>query len=87
MYFSNDIDVAKEYALGLDDCGNYNSETFIYEIKIDLNGVEIEEDFYAFDDTGYYDGTPDILYNPESGYIYTKYPKGVTLIDSFKNEL
>jgi len=23
MYFSNDIEVAKQYALGLDDCGNY----------------------------------------------------------------
>jgi len=49
MYFSSNLDDAKEFALRLDDCGNYAKESFIYAIDIDETIAVIIEDFDEFD--------------------------------------
>jgi len=54
MYFSNNIEDAKQYALGLDDSGNYNEESFIYSIEIPENAnIIIMDDWMDFDSIGY----------------------------------
>jgi hypothetical protein len=89
MYFTPDIDVAKEYALGLDDCGNYNEESWIYSIQIDLDSVTKEDDFLYFDGIGYndYNEMPEIAYNVEFDYYCVKNVHTLTLIENYKNEL
>jgi hypothetical protein len=89
MYFTPDIDVAKEYALGLDDLGNYNEEIFIYSIEIDLDNITEEEDFLHFDCMGYqnYNEMPEIAYNEECDYYCVKNVPTLKLIQNYKNEL
>lgn|GEM_PF-6909668 len=89
IYFSTDIEVAKEYALGLDDCGNYNDESWIYSIEIDETKITKEDDFYHFDCIGYqnYNKMADIVHNEESDYYCIKSVNKLTLIENYKNEL
>jgi len=89
MYFTPDIDVAKEYALGLDDLGNYNGESWIYSIEINLDNVTNEEDFMHFDCMGYqnYDKMPEIVYNEECEYYCIKNVPNMKFIETYKNEL
>lgn len=89
MYFTPELDVAKQYALGLDDLGNYNPESFIYSIEIDENSVVKEEDALHFDCIGYqnYKGMPEICYNPDFDYFCIKNVPKLKLVESYKNEL
>jgi len=89
MYFSPDIDVAKEYALGLDDLGNYNNESWIYSIKINIDEVEVEEDFLYFDCMGYqdYEEMPEITYNEECDYYCIKKVEKLKLVEQYENQL
>lgn len=93
MYFSNNKDVAKEYALGLDDCGNYNDESFIYEIEIpDNTEITVMDDWIDFDQTGYYnyENSPEFATCEEmEGYFFIKNPAlfEFKLIENYKNLL
>lgn len=69
IYVSKSIDVAKEYALADSEIG------FIYEVEIEENEIEIEEDFEFFDCGGYtnpnsWDAT--VVYNEEKQYAFIK---------------
>jgi len=89
IYATANIEEAREYALGLDDLGNYADESFIYELEVDeTKAVEIA-DFMEFDVLGYsnYDEMPEIAHNSESGYFCIKHPAGLRLVESYKNEL
>lgn len=89
LYLTPDINVAKEYALGLDDCGNCNEESYIYELEIDESLVTEEDDFEYFDTMGYsdYENIPEIAHNAECDYYCVKHPQGLRLIDNYKNEI
>lgn len=89
MYFTQDIDVAKQYALGLNDLCEYNSESFIYKIEIDENQIIIIDDFGYFDGIGYldYENMPEVAHNLESEYYCVKNVSELTLIKNYKNEL
>ena len=93
MYFSTNIDDAKQYALGLDDCGNYNEDTFIYSIEISDNSEIVNmDDWMDFDAIGYvnYKNSPEIAICDEmEGYVYIKNPSQYSfkLIEFYKNEL
>lgn len=89
LYMTPSIDCAKEFALGLDDCGNYNPESYIYALDIDESlAVEIE-DFDLFDAMGYtdYENMPEISFNKTFGWYCIKHPKGLRLVEHFANEL
>ena len=89
LYLTPDINIAKEYALGLDDCGNHNEESYIYEMEIDESMVTEEEDFEYFDGIGYsdYENMPEIVHNADSDYYCVKHPQGLRLIEHYKNEI
>ena len=89
LYLTSDIKVAKLYALGLDSEGNYNEESFIYELEIDESIVVAEDDFEYFDSMGYLDyaNMPEVVYNAESEYYCVKHPAGLRLIENYKNSL
>lgn len=89
LYCTPNINEAKEYALGLDDLGNYNAESFIYAIDVHMDEAVEVEDFLEFDSMGYcgYDSMPEVAFNPESGWYCVKHPSGLRLIAHFKNEL
>ena len=89
LYMTPDINVAKEYALGLDGEGNYNEESYIYEMEIDESLVTEEDDFGYFDSMGYsdYEDMPEIAHNAESDYYCVKHPKGLRLVEHYKNSL
>ena len=93
MYFSTNIEDAKQYALGLDDCGNYNEETFIYSIEIPENAeIVVMDDWMDFDAMGYvnYENTPEFATAEEmEGYFFVKNPDNFdfVLVENFKNEL
>lgn len=89
MYFTTDIDVAKEYALGLDDCGNYNEESWIYKTEINLEDAILIEDFEEFDPIGYldYNDMPEMCYNDEAEYFCIKSVKNIELVEMYKNEI
>jgi hypothetical protein len=91
IYFSLNLKDALEYALGLNDLGEYNSESFIYEIEIPDELIRIENDFMYFDIRGYNDikGDWDILLNKESSWICVKNPTlfPFKLIENYKNNL
>ena len=89
MYFTTDIDVAKEYALGLDDCENYNEESWIYKTEINLEDAVLIEDFEEFDPIGDldYNDMPEICYNDEAEYFCIKSVKSIELVEMYKNEL
>lgn len=91
MYFTPDIKEAKDFALHLDDLGNYNEESYVYATEIDEDGIAIEEDFDIFDALAYNNEelegySSDIVYNPESGWYIVKNPR-ITLIEHYKNIL
>ena len=86
LYFTSNIREAKEYALGLDDCGNFNEESYIYSVDIDENDVEREDDFGVFDCLGYSEKIAKVVYNEESGYYLVPNPQ-LTLVEHYKNEL
>ena len=89
MYFSESLDHAKEYALGLNDLGEYNQESWIYSIEINEKDITEIEDFGEFDIIGYNDkeSMPNIAFNEESGYYCVKDITEITLVESYKNEL
>ena len=86
LYFTPDINVAKEYALGLDICGNYNEESFIYSCEIDEKDIIREDDFEIFDCMGYSEEITKVIFNEESGYYIVPNPI-LTLVEHYKNEL
>lgn len=86
LYFTADIEVAREYAIGLDDCGNYNKESFIYSCEIDENNVTREDDFGVFDALAYNEDVTGVVYNEESGYYIVPNPT-LTLVEHYTNEL
>ncbi len=89
MYFSLDVDVAKEYALGLDDCGNYNKESWIYSIEINKKDSTLIDDFTEFDPIGDldYNEMPAICHNDESEYFCVKSVGKLDFIEMFQNQL
>lgn len=93
MYFSTNISDAKQYALGLDDFGNYNEESFIYSIEIpDNSKITVMEDWMDFDQTGYYNykNSPEFATCEEmEGYFFVKNPDNFdfVLLENFKNDL
>lgn len=89
LYMTPDINVAKEYALGLDCDGNYNEESYIYEMEIDESLVTEEDDFDYFDSMAYsdYEDMPEIAHNAESDYYCVKHPEGLRLVDHYENSL
>lgn len=89
MYFTTDIEVAKQYALGLDDCGNFNDESWIYSIEINKNDSILIEDFEEFDPIGDldYNDMPSICHNEVSEYFCIKSVVKIELIEMYKNEL
>ena len=89
MYFTTDIDIAKEYALGLDDCGNYNEESWIYSITANKEDFTLIEDFEEFDPIGDldYENMPEKCYNEEAEYYCIKSVENLDLIENYKNEL
>lgn len=91
MYFTPDLAQAKEFALGLDNLGNYHLESFIYETEINEDDIAIETDFGIFDALAYTDPSlegygSDVIYNPESGWYIVKNPR-ISLVEHYKNEL
>ena len=87
MFATADIKEAEEYALGLTDDGNYNEESYIYEIHVEGDVTEIE-DFMDFDSIDVrYDEMPEIAHNQESGYYCIKHPARVRLIKHYRNNL
>lgn len=90
MYFTPNIDEAKEFALGLLDCGYYNEESYIYEIEIDETQVSREDDFEVFDSLAYDNpdliGYSNIVYNQKSGWYIVKSPS-LRLVEHYKNQL
>ena len=89
LYLTPDINVAKEYALGLDGEGNYNEESYIYEMEIDESLVTEEDDFGYFDGMGYsdYEDMPEISHNAEFDYYCVKHPDGLRLVEHYENSL
>ena len=89
LYLTPDINVAKEYALGLDSDGNYNKESYIYEMEIDESLVTEEDDFEYFDSMGYsdYENMPEIAHNAESDYYCVKHPECLRLVEHYENSL
>ena len=91
MYFSTNIEDAKQYALGLDDCGNHNEESFIYSIEIPENAnIVVMDDWMDFDAMGYvnYENTPEFATAEEmEGYFFVKNPDNFdfVLVENFKN--
>ena len=91
MYFSINIEDAKQYALGLDDCGNCNEESFIYSIEIpDTANIVAMDDWMDFDAMGYvnYKNTPDFATAEEmDGYLFVKNPNDFdfVLVEKYKN--
>ena len=89
MFFSSDLEVAKEYALGLDDCGNYNEESYIYSIDVNKEDFVLIEDFEDFDSIADldYDNMPAKCYNEEAEYYCIKSVEKIELFEMYKNEL
>lgn len=89
MYFSADIEDAKQYALAINDLGDYSQESFIYEIEVADDSIVEEDDFDYFDCAGYldYDNISEVMYNPESEYYLVKHPRNLKLIESYQNQL
>jgi len=88
MYFGKTIEIAKEYAKGLDDCGNYNEKSFIYSMEINEKNINIEDDFMVFDTLAYFGNSTDmsdIVYNSETKWFCVKNPKNVKLEQIINN--
>jgi len=85
MYFTTDIEVAKQYALGLNDMCEYNDESWIYSIEINKENAVLIEDFDEFDPIGDldYDNMPEMCYNEE--YYCIKSVDELNLVKVYKN--
>lgn len=89
LYMTSNLDEAKEYALGLDELGNHNEESYIYALDIDDNNIIEIDDFMEFDAIGYtdYDNMPEIAHNAECGWYCIKHPANLILIEHNINTL
>ena len=89
LYLTPDINVAKEYALGLTGEGDYNAESYIYALDIDESMVTEEDDFDYFDSMGYsdYEKMAEVTHNAEFDYYCVKHPEGLRLVEHFENSL
>lgn len=87
MYFTPNIKTAKEYALGLNDCGEYSKKSYIYKIEIDPSEAVIEDDFLYFDGMSMDREMPDMVYNPESDYYCIKKVNKLQFVESYSNNL
>jgi len=88
MYFSLNIDEAREFALCLCDDGSYNKESYIYSIEINEEDVTVIEDFPTFDSIGNaenYKNMPEVA-NYETWYCL-KNAKNIELVEYFTNNL
>lgn len=86
LYMTSSIEEARQYALGLNDMGEYNEESYIYAMDVDTTDMVIVEDFMEFDDMKYTETVKQVVFNPESGW-YIVPNVSLTLVENFKNEL
>lgn len=86
LYFTPEIEVARQFALSLDDCGNYNSESLIYCTEIPEDNIIIEEDFDYFDGLAYTEQVTTVILNPETGW-YIVPQATLVLVERYTNEL
>ncbi len=86
LYMTTSIEEARQYALGLNDMGEYNEESYIYAMDVDTTDMVIVEDFMEFDDMKYTETVNQVVFNPESGW-YIVPNVSLTLVENFKNEL
>lgn len=86
LYMTSNIEEAKQYALGLNDMGEYNEESYIYSMEVDAADMQIVEDFLEFDGMKYTEEIDTLVFNPESGW-YIVPNVMLTLVANFKNEL
>lgn len=89
LYLTPSLADAKEFALALNDLGEYNEESFIYALDIDETTVVEVVDFQEFDAIGYvsYDDMPEIAHNAECGWYCIKHPGSLRIVEHYKNEL
>lgn len=86
LYMTSSIEEAKQYALGLNDMGECNDESYIYAMEVDTDNMQIVEDFMEFDGMKYTEDIDRVVFNPESGWYIV--PNVVlALVENFKNEL
>ena len=86
LYMTSSLDEAKQYALGMNDMGEYNEESYIYSMDVDTSNMQIVEDFMEFDSMKYTEDIDKVVFNPESGWYIV--PNVVlSIIANFKNEL
>ena len=86
LYFTPDIEVARQFALSLDDSGNYNSESLIYSTEIQEDNILVEDDFDYFDGMAYSEEVQDVVFNPETGW-YIVPRSTLVLIERYTNVL
>jgi len=95
MYFSLNIVDARKYAIGKTDAGYCNEKSFVYEIEIPDELIEIEENFEDFDVKGYLYDTEwaddgwDVIFNKEYNHLCVRNPImfPFNLIENFENKL
>lgn len=86
LYFTEDIKEAKQYALALNDLGEYNQESYIYSCDIDETNVVVEDDFDVFDSLAYTTKIECIIFNPETGWYIVPNPN-IVLTERYDNKL
>lgn len=86
LYFTPDIELARQFALSLDDSGNYNSESLIYSTEIQEDDILVEDDFDYFDSMAYTEEVTRIVYNPEMEW-YIVPQSTLVLIERYTNNL
>ncbi len=86
LYMTSSIEEEKQYALGLNDMGEYNEESYIYSMDVDTNDMEIVEDFMTFDSMKYTETVERVVFNPETGW-YIVPNVNLSLVEHFTNEL
>lgn len=86
LYMTALIEEARQYALGLNDQGEYNEESYIYEMDVDIADMEIIEDFMEFDGMKYTSNIEHVIFNPESGW-YIVPNVNLILLENYQNEL
>jgi hypothetical protein len=86
LYFTPDLKTAKEFALALDTCGNFNKESYIYSVEIAENDFVVENDFAVFDCLAYSSEIKNNVYNPEFDWYIIKNP-ALKLEEHYLNKL
>lgn len=90
-YFSSSIEDARNFALSIDDCGNYNEEAYIYSIEIDDDApITTINDFDEFDALAYLgnmDNMEDVICYSQYGWYIVKNNPTLTLEEHYRNEL